>query len=89
MNSGFNQDSIIKPPVTEPLSNILPNEPLLLMGAGPVPISHAVSRANGVVINHLGDDGPSHQESESNGSVRLPNEEYKNHGSVRPSLGIH
>ena len=25
------------------------------MGAGPVPISHAVSRANGVVINHLGD----------------------------------
>ncbi|MGA0126613.1 MAG: alanine--glyoxylate aminotransferase family protein, partial [bacterium] len=43
MNSGFNQDSLIKPPVTEPLSNILPNEPLLLMGAGPVPISHAVS----------------------------------------------
>jgi alanine-glyoxylate transaminase/serine-glyoxylate transaminase/serine-pyruvate transaminase len=55
MNSGFNQDSMIKPPVTEPLSNILPNEPLLLMGAGPVPISHAVSRANGVVINHLGE----------------------------------
>ena len=55
MNSGLNQDSIIKPPVTEPLSNILPNEPLLLMGAGPVPISHAVSRANGVVINHLGE----------------------------------
>ena len=55
MNFGFNQDSIIKPPVTEPLSNILPNEPLLLMGAGPVPISHAVSRANGVVINHLGE----------------------------------
>ena len=25
------------------------------MGAGPVPISHAVSRANGVVINHLGE----------------------------------
>ena len=25
------------------------------MGAGPVPISHAVARANGVVINHLGE----------------------------------
>ncbi len=25
------------------------------MGAGPVPISHSVSRANGVVINHLGE----------------------------------
>ena len=46
---------MIKPPITEPLSNILPNEPLLLMGAGPVQISHAVSKANGVVINHLGE----------------------------------
>jgi len=26
-----------------------------LMGAGPVPIPHAVARANGVVINHLGE----------------------------------
>ena len=43
------------PPETQHLDNILPTEPLLLMGAGPVPISHAVSRANGVVINHLGD----------------------------------
>lgn len=26
-----------------------------MMGAGPVPIPHAVARANGIVINHLGD----------------------------------
>src|SRR6185436_19268420 len=38
-----------------PLDAILPAEPLLLMGAGPVPIPHAVARANGVVINHLGE----------------------------------
>lgn len=37
------------------LDSLLPTEPLLLMGAGPVPIPHAVARANGVVINHLGD----------------------------------
>ncbi len=43
------------PPKTQHLDGILPKEPLLLMGAGPVPISHAVSRANGVVINHLGE----------------------------------
>ena len=43
----------IPPPQTQQLDSILPAEPLLLMGAGPVPISHAVSRANGVVINHL------------------------------------
>lgn len=43
------------PPEIEHLDNILPEEPLLLMGAGPVPISHSVSRANGVVINHLGE----------------------------------
>ena len=43
------------PPETQQLDAILPTEPLLLMGAGPVPISHAVSRANGVVINHLGE----------------------------------
>lgn len=42
------------PPEDIPLSNILPTEPLLLMGAGPVPIPHAVAKANGVVINHLG-----------------------------------
>lgn len=42
------------PPKDVPLSNILPTEPLLLMGAGPVPIPNAVAKANGVVINHLG-----------------------------------
>jgi alanine-glyoxylate transaminase/serine-glyoxylate transaminase/serine-pyruvate transaminase len=42
------------PPLTH-LDAILPSEPLLLMGAGPVPIPHAVARANGVVINHLGE----------------------------------
>lgn len=42
-------------PDIKSLSSILPREPLLLMGAGPVPISTAVARANGVVINHIGD----------------------------------
>src|SRR5688572_10561424 len=37
-----------------PLASILPSEPLLLMGAGPVPIPLAVAQANGVIINHLG-----------------------------------
>ena len=46
---------LLSPPETQQLDAILPTEPLLLMGAGPVPISHAVSRANGVVINHLGE----------------------------------
>ncbi len=45
----------LPPPQSVQLSAILPSEPLLLMGAGPVPIPHAVSRANGVVIDHLGD----------------------------------
>ena len=44
----------IPPPPTTPLSAILPSEPLLLMGAGPVPIPQAVAQANGVIINHLG-----------------------------------
>ncbi|MGK0291142.1 MAG: alanine-glyoxylate transaminase/serine-glyoxylate transaminase/serine-pyruvate transaminase [bacterium] len=43
------------PPQSIPLSDILPTEPLLLMGAGPVPIPYAVARANSVVINHLGE----------------------------------
>ncbi|WP_344799013.1 pyridoxal-phosphate-dependent aminotransferase family protein [Litoribacillus peritrichatus] len=47
--------SEILPPKEIALSNLLPSEPLLLMGAGPVPIPHAVAQANGVVINHLGD----------------------------------
>lgn len=41
-------------PAVVPLSSILPEEPLLMMGAGPVPIPDAVAKANGVVINHLG-----------------------------------
>jgi alanine-glyoxylate transaminase/serine-glyoxylate transaminase/serine-pyruvate transaminase len=45
---------LLPPPPLHPLDSILPPEPLLLMGAGPVPIPHAVARANGVVINHLG-----------------------------------
>lgn len=45
---------LIPPPSTPPLSAILPPEPLLLMGAGPVPIPQAVAQANGVIINHLG-----------------------------------
>jgi alanine-glyoxylate transaminase/serine-glyoxylate transaminase/serine-pyruvate transaminase len=44
----------ISPPTTTPLSAILPTEPLLLMGAGPVPIPQAVAQANGMIINHLG-----------------------------------
>lgn len=42
-------------PDLKPLDAILPREPVLLMGAGPVPIPYAVARANGVVINHMGD----------------------------------
>lgn len=38
-----------------PLDNMLPDEPLLMMGAGPVPIPAKVAGANGIVINHLGD----------------------------------
>lgn len=45
----------LDPPELKPLSQILPPEPLLLMGAGPVPIPHQVAVANSVVINHLGD----------------------------------
>jgi aspartate aminotransferase-like enzyme len=45
---------LISPPPTTPLAAILPSEPLLLMGAGPVPIPQAVAQANGMIINHLG-----------------------------------
>jgi len=37
------------------LHDILPEEPLLMMGAGPVPIPEPVAAANGIVINHLGE----------------------------------
>src|SRR4029078_5229575 len=46
--------SLIAPTHIAPLAAILPSEPLLLMGAGPVPIPLAVAQANGVIINHLG-----------------------------------
>lgn len=41
-------------PSIQTLDHILPEEPLLMMGAGPVPIPPAVASANGIVINHLG-----------------------------------
>ena len=37
------------------VNQLLPAEPLLLMGAGPVPVPTEVARAGGLVINHLGD----------------------------------
>ena len=46
--------SPIEPPPNTPVTSILPTEPLLLMGAGPVPIPQAVAQANGFIINHLG-----------------------------------
>ena len=36
------------------LDKILPSEPLLMMGAGPVPIPARVAAANSIVINHVG-----------------------------------
>ncbi len=44
----------MKQPDVTPLNDILPPEPLLLMGAGPVPIHPDVAKANSIVINHLG-----------------------------------
>lgn len=44
----------MKQPDIRPLGEILPDEPLLLMGAGPVPIHSDVAKANSIVINHLG-----------------------------------
>lgn len=46
---------VVPPPDDLPLDRILPDEPLLLMGAGPVPVPQKVAIANSVVINHLGD----------------------------------
>lgn len=45
----------ISAPIVESLDTILPEEPLLMMGAGPVPIPAKVAAANGIVINHLGE----------------------------------
>ena len=41
-------------PTVRTLDQILPDEPLLMMGAGPVPIPAPVAYANSLVINHLG-----------------------------------
>ncbi|MFC0397574.1 pyridoxal-phosphate-dependent aminotransferase family protein [Paraburkholderia rhizosphaerae] len=46
--------STVPCPEVESLDAILPEEPLLMMGAGPVPIPAAVAKANAIVINHLG-----------------------------------
>jgi aspartate aminotransferase-like enzyme len=43
------------PPNVESLDSLLPSEPLLMMGAGPVPIPARVAAANSIVINHLGE----------------------------------
>lgn len=45
----------VKPPRDiKTLDELLPQEPLLMMGAGPVPIPARVAAANSIVINHLG-----------------------------------
>jgi alanine-glyoxylate transaminase/serine-glyoxylate transaminase/serine-pyruvate transaminase len=46
---------MLEVPQIDSLSRILPEEPLLMMGAGPVPIPGPVAAANGIVINHLGE----------------------------------
>ncbi|MCB1638839.1 MAG: alanine--glyoxylate aminotransferase family protein [Thiothrix sp.] len=45
----------VNAPRIVPLEHILPDEPLLMMGAGPVPIPQKVAAANSIVINHLGE----------------------------------
>ncbi|MDX1811434.1 MAG: aminotransferase class V-fold PLP-dependent enzyme [Gammaproteobacteria bacterium] len=47
--------SIKVPTNIVPLDSILPEEPLLMMGAGPVPVPPRVAAANSIVINHLGE----------------------------------
>lgn len=49
VSAGITRPSI--PSITQ----VLPAEPLLLMGAGPVPVPAEVARAGGMVINHLGE----------------------------------
>ena len=44
----------LSPPQFPSVNQILPAEPLLLMGAGPVPVPAEVARAGSLVINHLG-----------------------------------
>ena len=47
-------DADIVRPQLPSLTQVLPAEPLLLMGAGPVPVPAEVARAGSMVINHLG-----------------------------------
>ena len=42
-------------PEVDGLDRLLPAEPLLMMGAGPVPVPARVAQANSIVINHLGE----------------------------------
>ena len=48
-------DTNVPRPRLPALTELLPAEPLLLMGAGPVPVPAEVARAGGMVINHLGE----------------------------------
>jgi aspartate aminotransferase-like enzyme len=48
-------DANIPHPRLPALTEVLPAEPLLLMGAGPVPVPAEVARAGSLVINHLGE----------------------------------
>lgn len=48
-------DRNVPRPIPPSIIQVLPAEPLLLMGAGPVPVPAEVARAGGMVINHLGD----------------------------------
>jgi alanine-glyoxylate transaminase/serine-glyoxylate transaminase/serine-pyruvate transaminase len=45
----------IAQPRVQALDSLLPAEPLLMMGAGPVPIPARVAHANSIVLNHLGE----------------------------------
>lgn len=48
-------NNVSKDMLTTPVESILPDEPLLLMGAGPVPVPPKVAAANSLIINHVGD----------------------------------
>ena len=45
----------INSPIIPPIDQVLPAQPTLLMGSGPVPIPTQVALANAKVINHLGE----------------------------------
>ena len=47
-------DSNYRCPQIPSVNHLLPAEPLLLMGSGPVPVPTEVARAGSLVINHLG-----------------------------------